>query len=169
MKILVTGFVVFVIWSFISTWLYVDMILPAMHEKIIVTAIPEIKTSAADSLAQFYASMPKVLMIHFEFDKIKFIADPQTDIRISDFKSWLDKHPSSVLAVVGFTDLVGTAEYNKTLGLKRAKVIQNMLENKGIPAVRIMSDSKGKEQPVADYLTAEGRAMNRRVEISIKK
>jgi outer membrane protein OmpA-like peptidoglycan-associated protein len=48
-------------------------------------------------------------------------------------------------------------------------VIQNLLEKKGIPSIRIISDSKGKDQPVGDYLTEEGRAQNRRVEISIKK
>ena len=169
MKILISGFVVFVIWSFISTWLYVDMILPAMKEPVPVPTIPKIQTSAADSLALIYASMPKVLMIHFEFNKVKFLVDPQTDIRIADFKSWLDKYPASVLTVTGHTDLVGTSAYNHTLGFKRAKVIQSLLEKKGIPSGRIISDSKGKDQPVGDYLTEEGRAQNRRVEISIKK
>jgi OmpA-OmpF porin, OOP family len=169
MKILITGFVVFVIWLFISTWLYVDMILPAMKEPVPVPTIPKIQTSAADSLAKIYASMPKVLMIHFEFDKLKFKTDPQTDIRITDFKSWLDKYPASILTVIGHTDLVGTSDYNHALGFKRAKVIQKLLEEKGIPSERIISDSKGKDQPLGDYLTEEGRAQNRRVEISIKK
>jgi OOP family OmpA-OmpF porin len=169
MKILISGFVVFVIWSFISTWLYVDMILPAMKEPVPVPTIPKIQTSAADSLAQIYASMPKVLMIHFEFDKLKFKVDPQTDIRIADFKNWLDKYPASILTVTGHTDLVGTTEYNHNLGFKRAKVVQQLLEKKGIPAGKIVSDSKGKDQPIGDYLTEEGRAQNRRVEISIKK
>jgi OOP family OmpA-OmpF porin len=145
------------------------MILPAMKEPVPVPTIPKIQTNAADSLARIYASMPKALIIHFEFNKVKFMVDPQTDIRIAEFKSWLNKDPASVLTVTGHTDLVGTSAYNQTLGLKRAEVIQNLLEKKGIPSIRIISDSKGKDQPVGDYLTEEGRAQNRRVEISIKK
>ncbi|MCX6327289.1 MAG: OmpA family protein [Bacteroidia bacterium] len=169
MKILIIGFVVFVIWSFFSTWLYVDKILPAMKEPVAVLTIPEPQTNAADSLAQLYASMPKDLMIYFEFDKLKFKTDPQTDISIAEFKSWLDKYPVSILTVTGHTDLVGTPDYNQPLGLKRAQIIQKYLEEKGIPSTRVISDSKGEDQPLGDYLTEEGRAKNRRTEISIKK
>ena len=169
MRILIIGFAVFVIWSFFSTWLYVDKILPRMKRPAAIQTIPEPKTNAADSLAKLYASMPKELMIYFEFDKVKFKTDPQTDISIAEFKSWLDKYPVSILSVTGHTDLVGTPEYNRTLGLMRAKIIQKFLEEKGIPSARILIDSKGEDQPLGDYLTEKGRAMNRRAEISIKK
>jgi OOP family OmpA-OmpF porin len=112
--------------------------------------------------------MPKVLMIYFEFDNAKFKADPQTDISIAEFKNWLDKYPVSILSVTGHTDLVGTPDYNQALGLRRAQIVQKYLEDKGIPSTRIISDSKGEDQPLGDYLTEEGRAKNRRTEISIK-
>lgn len=169
MRILITGFIVLVIWSFFSTWLYVDHILPSMKKPVVVQTIPDPKTVVADSLAQLYASMPKDLMIYFEFDKVKFKTDPQTDISVAEFKKWLDKYPVSVLTVTGHTDLVGTNDYNQSLGLKRALVIQKFLEEKGIPSTRIISSSKGKDQPLGDYLTEEGRAKNRRAQVSIKK
>jgi len=169
MRILITGFVVFVIWSFISMWLYVDKILPAMIAPIPVQTISEPKTSEADSLARIYASMPKDLMIYFEFNKIKFENDPQIDISTAEFKSWLEKHPESSLSVTGHADLVGTASYNKTLGLKRARLIAKLLKEKGIPEGRIIIDSRGEDQPLGDYLTVEGRAKNRRTEVSVKK
>ena len=169
MRILIIGFVVFVIWSFFSTWLYVDKILPSMKKPEAVQTIPKPQTNAADSLAQLYASMPKELIIYFEFDKVKFKTDPQTDISIAEFKTWLDKHPVSVISVIGHTDLVGTPDYNQALGLRRAKIFQIYLEKKGIPSTRIITGSKGKYQPLGDYLTEEGRAKNRRAEISIKK
>jgi outer membrane protein OmpA-like peptidoglycan-associated protein len=81
----------------------------------------------------------------------------------------LDKYPESVLTVTGHTDLVGTKDYNQDLGLKRAQLIQKYLEEKGILSTRIITSSKGKDQPLGDYLTEEGRAKNRRTEISIKK
>lgn len=169
MKIHIIGFVVFVIWSFFATWLYVDKILPAMNEPVMVQSIPDTQTNPADSLAQLYALMPKDLMIYFEFDKLKFKTDPQTDNSIAEFKSWLDKYPASILLVTGHTDLVGTQDYNQTLGLRRAQVIQKYLEKTGIPSARINTYSKGENQPLGDYLTEEGRVKNRRAEVSIKK
>jgi outer membrane protein OmpA-like peptidoglycan-associated protein len=169
MRILITGFVVFVIWSFFSTWLYVDVLKPAMKKPVAVQTIPETTTNVSDSLARLNALMPKDLMICFEFDNTKFITDPQIENSLAEFKSWLDKYPGSMLSVTGHTDLVGTQEYNQALGLKRALVIQKYLKSKGFPPERMITGSKGEDQPIADYLTPEGRAKNRRTEISIKK
>jgi OOP family OmpA-OmpF porin len=168
MRILTTGFVLFVIWCFVSAWLYNDKIIPAMREPIIVQTIPETPTHEADSLMKLKASMPKNLLIYFEFNGTKFKPDPQTDNSVNEFKAWLEKYPRSVLSVTGHTDLVGTDEYNNKLGLKRAQVVGSYLENQGVNASRMTTDSKGSSEPAADYLTAEGRAKSRRTEISIK-
>lgn len=168
MRILITGFVLFVIWCFVSAWLYNDILLPAIRKPVTVQTIPQAQTHEADSLMKLKASMPKNLLIYFEFNGSKFKPDLQTDNSISQFKAWLEKYPQSMLAVTGHTDLVGTAEYNYKLGLKRAQVVGEYLEKQGITPGRMTTDSKGSAEPAADYLTAEGRAKNRRTEISIK-
>jgi outer membrane protein OmpA-like peptidoglycan-associated protein len=168
MRILITGFVCFVIWCFVSAWLYNDILLPAMRKPVTVQTIPEAPTHEADSLMKLKASMPKNLLIYFEFNESKFKPDPQTDNSVLQFKAWLEKYPQSMLSVTGHTDLVGTAEYNNKLGLKRAQAVSTYLEKQGVNATRMTMDSKGSTEPAADYLTAEGRAKNRRTEISIK-
>ena len=168
MKILIGGFVVFVIWCIISAWLYNDKLLPSLKNPVTVKAFPVSQTNPADTLMKFKASMPRQLLIYFDFDKTKFKTDPLTDSSIAVFKKWLDRYEGSMLTVCGNTDIVGTAEYNKALGLKRAGIVGKYLEAKGINANRIITESQGEENPVADYLTAEGRAKNRRTEISIK-
>lgn len=168
MRILVTGIVLFVIWCFVSAWLYNDILLPATRRPVTVQTIPEKPSHEADSLMQLKASMPKNLLIFFGFDQAKFKPDPQTDSSVSEFKAWLDKYPQSMLMVTGHTDLVGTAEYNNKLGLKRAQVVGRYIEDKGINANRLTVESKGSSEPAADYLTADERAKNRRTEISIK-
>jgi outer membrane protein OmpA-like peptidoglycan-associated protein len=107
-------------------------------------------------------------MIYFGFNDTKFKADPQTDNSIAEFKAWLDKYTASMLSVTGNTDLVGTDQYNNALGMKRALVVEKYLEEKGINRGRIITQSQGKSKPIGDYLTEEGRAKNRRTEISIK-
>jgi OOP family OmpA-OmpF porin len=168
MRILITGTVLFVIWAFFSAWLYNDVLLPEINKPVAALIIPEPPDPVADSLAKIIASMPKPLVVYFEFDKAKFNHDPQTDTRVAEFKSWLLKYPASMLSVTGHTDLVGTPDYNQALALERAQVIEQYLEEQGITAGRIVTESKGEVQPAADYITTEGRAKNRRTEISIK-
>jgi OOP family OmpA-OmpF porin len=168
MRILTSGFVLFVIWCFVSAWLYNDILLPAMREPVTLQTTPETPTHEADSLIQLKASMPENLLIYFEFDGTKFKPDPQTDNSVSKIKAWLDKYPQSKLQITGHTDLVGTDEYNYKLGLKRAQVVETYIESMGIDPKRIVTDSKGEKEPAASYITAEGRAKNRRTEISIK-
>jgi len=168
MRILITGFVFFVIWCFVSAWLYNDILLPAMRKPVTVQTIPETPTHEADSLMKLKASMPKNLLIYFEFNDSKFKPDPQFDNGISEFKAWLDKYPKSMLQVTGHTDLVGTAGYNDKLALKRAEVVGKYLEGKGVGSSRMITESKGSAEPIATYITSEGRAKNRRTEISVK-
>jgi outer membrane protein OmpA-like peptidoglycan-associated protein len=169
MRILTIGSVVFVIWAFFSTWLFVDVLKPALKKPVPAVTVPETTNNVADSLAKIYALMPKDLVIWHDFDKARLIADPQMEASLAEFKNWLDKHPGSMLLVTGHTDLVGTPEYNQALGLERARATQNFLETKGFPASRMIVSSKGEEEPAAGYITAGERAKNRRTVISIKK
>jgi outer membrane protein OmpA-like peptidoglycan-associated protein len=168
MRILISGFVIFVIWCIVSAWLYNDKLLPSIKNPVTVKALPESQTNPADSLIKLKASMPGHLLIYFDFDKAKIKTDLQTDSSISEFKTWLERHEGSMLTVSGNTDLVGTAEYNKALGMKRAGIVGKYLETKGINTNRIIIESLGEGNPLSDYLSAEGRAKNRRTEISIK-
>lgn len=169
MKILITGSVVFVIWAFFSTWLFVDVLRPGLKKPVPVEAVPETTDNVADSLAKINALMPKDLVIWHDFDKAGLKPDPKMDESLAEFKAWLDKYPESMLLVTGYTDLVGTPEYNRVLGLERAQSAQKFLEGKGFPASRMVVSSKGEEEPLAGYITSDARAKNRRTVISIKK
>lgn len=167
MKILLTGFAVFVIWCVVSAWIYNDKLLPVMRAPEPLPAIPE-KTTVADSLAVINAAMPKTLSIYFEFNKSDFKNDPQTESRIAELKKWLEKYPQAMLHVTGHTDNVGTETYNQELGMKRAAIIGKVIGEQGIDKSRMLVESKGETEPAGDYLTDEGRSKSRRTEVSIK-
>jgi outer membrane protein OmpA-like peptidoglycan-associated protein len=169
MRILIIGAVIFAIWAFFSTWLFVDVLKPALKKPVVTVTVPETTNRVADSLAKIYALMPKDLVIRHDFDKVSLVSDPLLETSLTEFKNWLEKYPESMLTVTGYTDLVGTPEYNKALGLERAQTAQKFLEDKGIAASRMIVSSKGEEDPVAGYITADERAKNRRTVISIKK
>lgn len=168
MRILITGVIAFVIWCFISAWLYNDKLLPVFNKPVPVLLTPDNQTNEADSLMKLKASMPKDLMIYFEFNDAKFKSDPLNNNSIAELKAWLEKYPSSKLSVTGHTDLVGTPEYNMNLGMKRALVTGKYLEGLGIKSERIVADSQGENMATSDYATKEGRAKNRKTVISIK-
>jgi outer membrane protein OmpA-like peptidoglycan-associated protein len=167
MRIIVIGVVAFVIWCFVSAWLYNDKLLPVI-KPVPVLATPENQTNEADSLMKLKASMPKDLLIFFEFNDSKFKPDPQTGNSLAPFKAWLEKYPGSMLSVTGHTDLVGTPDFNNELGLKRARVVTEYLVSQGISANRIKTESMGETKPLGGYITMEDRAKNRRTEITIK-
>lgn len=169
MRILTIGSVAFIIWAFFSTWLFVDVLKPALKRPVEIVTVPETTDNVADSLAKIYALMPKDLLIWHDFDKARLVPDPQMETSLAEFKAWLDKYPESMLLVTGHTDLVGTPEYNQALGLERAQAARKFLESKGFPAARVIVGSKGEQEPAAGYITADDRAKNRRTVISIKK
>jgi outer membrane protein OmpA-like peptidoglycan-associated protein len=168
MRILIAGVITLAIWCVVSAWLYNDKLLPVIRKPATVQPVPVAQSQEADSLMKIKASMPKKFVIYFEFDKTKFKPDQTTAGNIIPFKTWLEKYPGSTLLVTGYTDLVGTVDYNYTLALRRAQVVGNYLEAQGVNTGRMVIASKGKAEPAADYLTAEGRAKNRRTEILIK-
>jgi len=169
MRILITGFIFLVIWSFFSMWLYVDILKPQTIKKPVIQPVSQKETREADSLKKFYASMPKELLIYFEFDKSRFKPDDKTDSAVGEFKKWLGKYPEYKLMVTGNTDFIGTNEYNQKLGQERAIVVQKYLISQGVGADRITAVSQGEEKPVADLITSAGRAKNRRTEVTLTK
>ncbi|MBS0877295.1 MULTISPECIES: OmpA family protein [unclassified Tatumella] len=68
--------------------------------------------------------------------------------------------------VVGHTDSTGNPEVNKQLSEQRAKSVGSLLRGAGIPASHIYYQGAGASRPIGSNQTPEGRAKNRRVEIS---
>lgn len=71
------------------------------------------------------------------------------------------------LSVFGYTDDVGSAEYNRDLSLRRAKAVEDYLIHAGIDPAIINVKGYGKSSPLIDSSTADARSRNRRVEIAL--
>ncbi len=80
----------------------------------------------------------------------------------------LNENPDTDIKIIGHTDNTGKVDYNQTLSEKRAKSVYNyLMEDQGVRSTRMAFEGRGVHEPVADNTTAEGRALNRRVEILI--
>ncbi len=72
------------------------------------------------------------------------------------------------LRVEGHTDNVGSAQYNQALSLKRAEAVAKALASAGLPLDRIEVRGLGKDKPIVDNATPEGRSQNRRVAVVVQ-
>jgi len=77
----------------------------------------------------------------------------------------LNKYPNAKLTIEGHTDNTGSNAYNLTLSNNRAKAVVDYLVNKGIAVSRLKGVGFGEDKPVTTNNTAEGRTLNRRVEL----
>ena len=75
----------------------------------------------------------------------------------------------TIIYVTGHTDSTGSDAYNNTLSQNRASAVANYLSLRGVNASRMVVRGMGKTSPIASNDTAEGRAQNRRVELSIQQ
>jgi OOP family OmpA-OmpF porin len=72
------------------------------------------------------------------------------------------------IAIQGFTDKSGSAEYNLELSRRRAEAVQTYLvAQHNVPVYRIQIVGLGKDKPVNDEKTREQRQQNRRVEVTL--
>ncbi|WP_322009716.1 OmpA family protein [Paraburkholderia sp. J12] len=69
------------------------------------------------------------------------------------------------VAVYGYTDSVGSADYNQALSERRAAAVATYLNDHGLMAKKFAHVGYGKEHPIDTNATPEGRARNRRVEV----
>jgi len=175
MRILLIGFLAFFTWSAVSTYYYVCKIkhLCNGHETIMVDTISIKPAYVSDSVniagLKEMAEIPGILTVNFEFDKFDFTPDASTEDYYDRSKAYIDLNSDVNLIITGYTDAIGTEEYNLALGYRRAQTMQNYFERKGLPAAKITIESKGEKEPVDDNSTDKGRANNRRTVITINK
>lgn len=104
----------------------------------------------------------------FDFDKATIRPDlaAKLDKIVAESPELKSKGYTKV-DIVGHTDSVGSDAYNQSLSERRAESTADYLASKGIPRNVITTSGMGESQPVATNETAEGRQLNRRVEITI--
>ena len=81
----------------------------------------------------------------------------------------LKENEDIALKLSGYTDSSGSAARNLQLSKERAQAVKDYMVSEGIAANRLQADGFGIANPRADNSTAEGRALNRRVEMEIVK
>jgi OOP family OmpA-OmpF porin len=104
--------------------------------------------------------------VHFAFNKDNLTKDAQA--ALDQLATDVPNTKGYIITVEGATDSVGSTEYNYDLSQRRAdSVIQYLASRYSIPAHKIYLIGLGKDKPVEDNKTREGRAKNRRVDVRL--
>ena len=126
---------------------------------------------AAGKLAEgkfLYETVLTDSKVHFGFDESKLSDDAMA--ALDDFAGKLKSDNANVyVEIQGYTDSIGTDDYNMKLGDKRAQAVRRYLNSVGVPLSRMSTISYGKSNPIADNGTRDGRSENRRVVLVVLK
>lgn len=127
--------------------------------------------SGLDSLRNVVANiddykMQTTVSVPFRFNQYRLSPDARQDLDkvADDIKN--DKR--FFIAVEGFTDSVGSKEYNEALSRRRADaVVEYLVGQHDIPIYRVHMIGLGEAKPVDEGHTRAARAKNRRVEVKV--
>ncbi|HLQ02086.1 MAG TPA: OmpA family protein [Burkholderiales bacterium] len=100
------------------------------------------RTGSADLNAQFFKVLDGVASVARKYDK-------------------------TIIEIAGHTDNVGGADYNRQLSQRRASAVAQYLVSRGVTEPRVITAAGGEDHPIASNSTEQGRAANRRVEVTL--
>ncbi len=101
------------------------------------------------------------------FDFNKYTLKPEAREKLAKVSGILLAYPNLKLQVEGYTDNIGSDEYNEKLSQERADGVRDYLASQGVPGDGISATGYGKSNPIADNSTNSGRAQNRRVQLVV--
>jgi peptidoglycan-binding protein ArfA len=124
-------------------------------------------TGQGGPCATLQADVTALLRTPINFSTDGFTLAPDSRQLVSQIADKLKACPDVKVAVAGYTDSSGSDAINVPLSASRAKAVADGLVSDGVAADAVTSRGAGSADPVADNGTPEGRAQNRRVEITV--
>lgn len=130
----------------------------------------DVEQSGATSLGVDVTEMPDgTLRVNIpsnvSFDTGKYQLKPALLPVLDSVARALIQHPELRAKSIGYTDSTGSAATNQTLSVNRASAVTNYLARQGVQSGKLTAEGRGPSNPIGDNATAQGRAMNRRVEL----
>jgi outer membrane protein OmpA-like peptidoglycan-associated protein len=101
------------------------------------------------------------------FDFNKYTLKPEAREKLAKVSGILLAYPNLKLQVEGYTDNIGSDDYNQKLSEERADSVRVYLVSQSVTDSNVTAKGLGKSDPIADNSTDKGRAQNRRVELVV--
>jgi len=118
---------------------------------------------------RFGCTPQEKVILHLTYGTGKYGLRPEHRRKIdAAFAHLKELAEDSVILIEGFTDAIGCQDDNLKLSWNRAETVRAYLVGKQlVPAERVFIIGRGEAMPIADNLTAAGRAKNRRIELTV--
>lgn len=117
--------------------------------------------------ANLQADITALLRTPINFDTDGYTLASSSEPLLTQIAEKVKACPDSRIAVDGYTDNTGNDAINIPLSGNRAKSVADFLVSQGVAADRVTSQGHGSADPVASNDTPDGRAQNRRVQITV--
>jgi outer membrane protein OmpA-like peptidoglycan-associated protein len=127
-----------------------------------------INYNLASFLADGNQAAPKTFVFdHLNFESASTQLTADSGRTLTNLSQILKAYPNAQVQLSGHTDNTGAPDTNQTLSLDRANAVKQMLVNSGVSGDRIATAGYGQDRPIASNNTEEGRARNRRLELTV--
>ena len=143
---------------------------PAVQQQPLITVVPVLETPLEPIPAAEPAPkrMKYCVSLDIEFDIDKTDIRSQYHDEVAKVGNFMQKYPTTTAVIEGYTDDVGSEEYNLQLSQQRAESVVNTLVDKfGIDRSRLSAKGYGKAKPIATNVTNVGKQKNRRIDAII--
>ena len=130
-----------------------------------VVDTPSIVEEVAPVAPVFTLTNADLPTVYFDFDHSDL--DAPMRWKLHELAQQLQEDTEKKIVLSGHTDSLGSENYNSVLSMKRAAATRDYLLSQSVDAKRIEIVALGEAQPVASNQTDEGRALNRRVGITL--
>ncbi|MEW6382068.1 MAG: OmpA family protein [bacterium] len=108
-----------------------------------------------------------IVLRSINFDSGRSSLKPEHYQTLASVKQAADMFPDRKMIISGHTDFTGSSDFNRKLSQERARSVMEYLRSLGVDANRMEAIGAGETKPIASNVTAEGRRMNRRIEVTI--
>ena len=102
----------------------------------------------------------------FDFNSSRLRAESRQSL--NDMSEVFERYTDTTIVVEGHADSIGSDSYNQTLSEERAQTVADYIIGQGVRSSRVVARGFGETRPKTSNDTAEGRQLNRRVEIHVK-
>lgn len=146
-----------------GTW-FGPLMEPGSEPECAADLIEPTKTALEQSLEE--TGRATLYGIYFDLDSDVLRAESEPTL--NEVLAYLNNNPGKGALFEGHTDSLGAEDYNLDLSARRAAAVVKWLTDRGVDAGRLSANGLGEGQPVADNDNPSGRALNRRVEVSLQ-
>lgn len=103
--------------------------------------------------------------VTFGFDSAELTSEARGSL--NEVANVLSQYQDTRVSIAGHTDSTGDTSYNQRLSERRAQAVASYLSQNGVSSMRLNTSGYGASRPVASNDNEQGRAQNRRVEITL--